>query len=469
MNDPETKFQPFKSKMEAAGLKDINISNFRRYYDDLLAGETGMISRTEIKPVTDVTRYEDLVGYEDAGMDALDRTVVIKLNGGLGTSMGMARAKSLLPVKDDLSFLEIILHQILHLRRHQSARLPLVLMNSIDTRADSLDVLNRYPGMKQDISTDFVQSRVPKIRQTDLSPVCYPDNPDLEWCPPGHGDIYISMVNSGILSKLLDKGYQYAFVSNADNLGAVIDPRILGHFARKNLPFMMEVAVRTPADRKGGHLAQKRSGGLTLREVAQCPGDEISEFQNIDLYRYFNTNTIWLNLEVLGEFLKAHNNIITLPLIRNAKTVNPKDPNSEPVYQLETAMGAALALFPGAEALQVPRSRFLPVKTCQDLLGLWSDAYRLTDDYHVVQSRPENDPVICRLDPDHYRIIDQLMEKFPAGAPSLIDCRECTIVGNIIFGEDIVLTGNVTVRNTGNKIRHLPDNTRLDNHTLDIT
>src|SRR5438105_1204399 len=83
---------------------------------------------------------------------------------------------------------------------------------------------------------------------------------ELEWCPPGHGDIYTALVTSGMLDALLDAGYEHAFVSNSDNLGAVLDPRILAWFAAERIPFLMEVADRTEADRKGGHIAQRPGG-----------------------------------------------------------------------------------------------------------------------------------------------------------------------------------------------------------------
>src|SRR5215208_5233937 len=97
-----------------------------------------------------------------------------------------------------------------------------------------------------------------------LPQASWPDDPRLEWAPPGHGDLYTSLVTSGMLAELLEHGYEFAFVANSDNLGAVLEPRILSWFAREELPFAMEVADRTQADRKGGHPARLRAGGLVL-------------------------------------------------------------------------------------------------------------------------------------------------------------------------------------------------------------
>src|SRR4051794_26967963 len=297
---PEDGLTQSVEKMRAEGVADLAIRNFEHYYRLLSGGEKGMLPESEIEPVDDVP---DAEVFPDGGPDArtaLDRTVVVKLNGGLGTSMGMTRSKSLLEAKDGLTFLDVIARQVLELRRRSGARLPLVLMNSFYTRDDSLAALERYPELPVDVPLDFVQGKVPKIDAESLAPVSWPDDPELEWAPPGHGDLYTALVTSGMLAELLERGYEYAFVSNADNLGATLDERILGWFAGKELPFAMEVADRTEADRKGGHLARRRDGGLVLREIAQTPDEDEDAFQDISRHRFFNTNTLWVNLRALS-------------------------------------------------------------------------------------------------------------------------------------------------------------------------
>jgi len=451
-------FKPFEVRMQAAGLHTIVIESFRHYYNQLVKGESGLISRLEIDPVDDIPDMETLDDYSKAGQTAMREAVVIKLNGGLGTGMGMEKAKSLLKVKNDLSFLDIIARQVLHNRNQYDCKLPLVLMDSFSTQADSLAALEEYPGLKGSIPLDFLQNKVPKINRNGLNPVSWPQNPELEWCPPGHGDIYIALVTSGMLDTLLEKGYKYAFVSNADNLGAVIDSKILGYFASHNISFMMEVADRTEADRKGGHLARLKNGNLTLRESAQCPEEEEEEFQDITSYKYFNTNTLWVNLVSLKALLKEKNNMLPLPLIINSKTVDPRDKSSPKVFQLETAMGSAISVFPGAQALRVPRVRFAPVKACVDLLGLWSDAYVLTEDSHVIQN-PERrlGQIVIELDPRYYKLFDEMKARFPNGVPSLVDCEKLVVEGDILFGQNIVIKGNAHITNKGKKQLVIPD------------
>ncbi|MCB0006044.1 MAG: UTP--glucose-1-phosphate uridylyltransferase [Anaerolineales bacterium] len=443
----DDRFQPFAQKMRAESLPEIVIDTFRHYYRQLHDGGTGLIREHEIRPVQDLPDAETFANnLGDHGVDALDQTIVIKLNGGLGTSMGLEKAKSLLKVKDGHTFLDIIARQAIH------SRVPLVLMNSFNTQADSLTLLNKYKELDSLIPRDFVQHKVPKIRQADLAPANHDADPSQEWNPPGHGDIYTALVTSGMLSKLLAAGYRYAFVSNADNLGAVLDTRILGYFSQRQLPFMMEVADRTEADKKGGHLAQTPDGQLILRESAQCDDEDTDYFQDIDRHRYFNTNNLWLNLVALQQVLQERNGILGLPMIRNRKTINPRNPDSEPVFQLETAMGSAIATFKGAGAIRVPRHRFSPVKTTSDLLAVRSDAYLLTEDYRVIL-HPDRagEGVVVDLDSRYYKLIDEMEARFPAGAPSLIDCQRLTVRGDVRFEGPCRFTGSVEIINDQEK------------------
>src|SRR4051794_31467539 len=284
-------------KMRAEGVAEAAIRAFEHYYRQLEAGETGLMPEASIEPVTDLPSLGELPEDPEAEREALQHAIVLRLNGGLGTSMGLQRAKSLLEAKDGLSFLDVIARQVLALRRRHDAPVPLVLMNSFSTREDSLEALGRYPELESGIPLDFVQNKEPKIRVDDLMPVEWPPDPELEWCPPGHGDLYTALVTSGMLEALLDRGYEYAFVSNSDNLGAVLDPRILSWFAAERVPFLMEAADRTEADRKGGHLAVRQPDGqLVLREIAQTPDEDRDAFQDIERHRYFNTNTLWVSL-----------------------------------------------------------------------------------------------------------------------------------------------------------------------------
>ncbi|MFW6096550.1 MAG: UTP--glucose-1-phosphate uridylyltransferase [Chloroflexota bacterium] len=438
------RFAPFADRMRAENLPQIVIRTFEHYYIRLLEGQTGLIAESEIRSVESLPDADSLPDHlADTGERALQKTVLMKLNGGLGTSMGLERAKSLLRIKGELTFLDVIAHQA------REAGVPLVLMNSFNTREDSLGALQRYPWLEeQEVPLDFLQHKIPRIVQETLEPVTWADDRELEWCPPGHGDIYTALVTSGMLDTLLAEGYEYVFVSNADNLGAALDLKILGYFAEERLPFMMEVADRTEADRKGGHLAQTTEGQLILRESAQCPTQDMDAFQDVRRHRYFNTNNLWLHLPSLRRVMDERDNLLGLPMIRNEKTVDPRDATTTPVYQLETAMGSAIGVFEGAGALRVPRERFTPVKTTDDLLAVRSDAFVLTDDHRIV-ANPDHKggDLVVELDSNFYRLVDQLEQRFPHGPPSLVRCRRFEVMGDVRFGRDVVARGIVRVMN----------------------
>ncbi|MEA2450013.1 MAG: UTP--glucose-phosphate uridylyltransferase, partial [Thermoleophilaceae bacterium] len=452
-------------KMRADGAPQVAIDTFAHYYERLAAGEQGTLGEDEIEPVDDVPDADELRDPGDDAAELLDKAVAIRLNGGLGTSMGMTKAKSLLEAKDGLSFLDVIARQVLGLRERSGARVPLVLMNSFATRDESLEALERHEGLSADLPPDFVQGRVPKIEAGDeLRPVSWPDDPDMEWAPPGHGDIYTSLKTSGMLEKMLDAGYEYAFVANSDNLGATLDPRILAWFAGERLPFAMEVADRTGADRKGGHIARRRDGGgLVLREVAQTPDEDMDAFQDVERHRYFNTNNLWIDLRALADLMDERDGVLGLPMIVNRKTADPGDKSSPAVYQLETAMGAAIDVFDSAAALRVPRTRLAPVKTTSDLLALRSDAYVLRDDAGV-ELAPERDgrPPLVELDDDYYKLLRDFDARFEHGPPSLVECERLTVEGDVAFGSDVVVRGEVRVSNDGDEQLRIDDGTVLE-------
>ncbi len=453
-------FNLFADKMRAEDLPQVAIKSFEYYYRKLTTGESGLLSECAITPVGSLPDVSGLdPGLAAIGAQNLERTVVVKLNGGLGTSMGLERAKSLLVVRPDLTFLDIIARQAVRNRCY------LLLMNSFATEQDSLRILERYPELRRGIPLSFLQHKVPKVRKDDLTPVEVPDNPGLEWCPPGHGDIYLALRTSGLLDQLLQSGLRYAFVSNSDNLGAILEPLILGYFASKEIPFLMEVADRTESDRKGGHLARLKEpdARFVLRESAQCPAADLDDFQDIRKHRHFNTNNLWIDLMALSRVQDQSSGFLPLPMIRNEKTVNPADPSSTPVFQLETAMGAAISVFPGAAAIRVPRDRFAPVKTCGDLLAVRSDATVLTEDWRVVPN-PERllPPPVVELDPRYFRLIGDLEKRFPYGPPSLIRCKSFRVHGDFEFERNVVCRGQVVLSNRGSRTVRIQKGEILD-------
>jgi len=434
-------FDAFEKKMRAAGMGDAPVAVFKRNYEALLRDETGLIPEDSIAPAGDLPKADEVPAGD--GADLLGQTVIVKLNGGLGTGMGLLGPKSLLAVRDGVNFLDLMVRQTLSLREKSGTNVRLLLMNSFSTSKDTLAHLQRYQeqGFADASEVEMMQNMVPKIDAATFKPVEWPAEPEQEWCPPGHGDLYPALVGSGWLDRLLNEGVKYAFVSNSDNLGAILDPALLAFFADSGAPFMMEVTRRTAADRKGGHLARRKSDGrLLLREVAQCPDADLNEFQNIDKHQYFNTNSLWLNLEKLKAQLTTDSGVLPLPMIKNTKTVDPRDPKSPAVFQLEIAMGSAIECFEGALAVEVPRSRFAPVKTTADLLALRSDAYEVLHDGQVrLRAERHGVPPDISLSGE-YKLVDSLDA---LGVPSLIHCHSLKISGLVSFEEGVIIEGEV--------------------------
>ena len=447
-----------QDKMRADGLPEAAIAVFSDYYRQLESGQTGLILEETIAPLLDPPMLADLEVDADAAREALDKTVIIKLNGGLGTSMGLDKAKNLLPLRDGMTFLDIIVKQVLAARARHGVRLPLLLMNSFRTAADTERALAAYPELARDgLPLGFVQNREPKLTADDLEPVEWPADPELEWCPPGHGDLYIALQSSGVLDQLIETGYQYANVCNGDNLGTAPNPAIAGWFAASGAPYAAEVCHRTVNDRKGGHLAiRKADQQLILRDTAQTADAEMDFFTDEHRHPFFHTNNLWFDLVKLRDALVARESVLGLPMIRNEKTVDPADKSSTKVIQIESAMGAAVEVFEGATAICVGRDRFLPVKTTNELLLLRSDLYELDEDYRLVATTDST--VKVNLDPDHYKLVQDFDARF-AGPLGLRGATSFAVQGDWSFGTDVTVVGSVAL--TADDARTVDDGTVL--------
>lgn len=449
-------FELSASKMRDAGMSDTAIAQFSHLYEVWRNNEKGSFIREhDVEQIKTVPSFHEI--YEtidhDKAVKAFAKTAFIKLNGGLGTSMGLSCAKSLLPVRRhkarQMRFIDIIIGQVLTARQRLGVDLPLILMNSFRTSKDTLQVLKRNRKFVQnDIPVEIIQHQEPKILAQTGEPVSYPEDPTLEWCPPGHGDLYSTIWESGILDKLSECGFSYLFISNSDNLGARPSRTLAQYFENTHAPFMIEVAKRTQADRKGGHIVRDiETGRMLLREMSQVNPEDKRSAQSINKHPYFNTNNIWIRIDALKKMLKKYNGVLPLPVICNNKTVDPTNPESAKVVQLETAMGAAVSLFDDAICVEVDRMRFLPVKTTNDLFIMRSDRFHLTDSYEMEDGNyifPDID-----LDPRYYRNIDDFNERFPYSVPALAAAKSVTIKGDWTFGNQVSMFADAVLQDSG--------------------
>ncbi|ODV80069.1 UTP-glucose-1-phosphate uridylyltransferase [Suhomyces tanzawaensis NRRL Y-17324] len=428
---------------------------FRRYLTDKASGNT--LDWDKIKSPTP----SEVVAYDTLGESAasnLSKLAVLKLNGGLGTSMGCVGPKSVIEVRDGNTFLDLSVRQIEHLNRKYDADVPLLLMNSFNTDADTAKIIKKYQGHRIRVKT-FNQSRFPRIFKDSLLPVPESFDDSLEaWYPPGHGDLFEALVQSGELDALLAQGREILFVSNGDNLGATVDTKILDHMIETGAEYLMELTDKTRADVKGGTLINYE-GQVRLLEIAQVPKEHVEEFKSIKKFKYFNTNNLWINLRAIKNLVEQ--NAIQAEIIPNQKTISIGNSDIN-VLQLETAVGAAIRHFKGAHGVVVPRSRFLPVKTCSDLLLVKSDLFYL--EHGALKLDPTRDgfsnPLI-KLG-SHFKKVSGFQSRIPH-MPKILELDHLTITGNVNLGRGVTLKGTVIiVCNDGEKI-DIPNGSILEN------
>ncbi|KAG8819822.1 UTP-glucose-1-phosphate uridylyltransferase [Serendipita sp. 399] len=389
---------------------------------------------------------------EEVDVSILNKIAVLKLNGGLGTTMGMGGLpKSALEVRDGMTFLDLS-----HLNEQYKVNVPFILMNSFNTDEDTQRIIQKYANHNIQILT-FNQSRHPRINKDSLLPVARSAISDKsQWYPPGHGDIFDALSDSGLLDKLIEAGKEYIFVSNVDNLGADVDLKILGHLVESQTEFLMELTDKTKADVKGGTIIDYR-GHVRLLEIAQVPKEHVEDFKSVRKFKYFNTNSVYISLPAIKRIMDEEDGF-ELDIIVNNKSMD----DGTPVIQLETAVGAAIKHFKNAHGVNVPRSRFLPVKSCSDLLLVTSDLYSLEHGKLVMNpARMFNQTPVVKLG-DTFKKIGNFQKRF-GSIPNILELDHLTVSGDVWFGKNITLRGTVIiVANEGNKI-DLPDGSILEN------
>ncbi|KAF2197839.1 UDP-glucose pyrophosphorylase [Delitschia confertaspora ATCC 74209] len=431
---------------------------FRRYLNDKAKGNAIEWSRIAPPKAEQVVNYGDLANSES--VEYLNKLAVVKLNGGLGTSMGCVGPKSVIEVRDGMSFLDLSVRQIEYLNRTYNVNVPFVLMNSFNTDADTANIIKKYEGHNIDIMT-FNQSKYPRVLKDSLLPAPKSADSDIaNWYPPGHGDVFESLYNSGILDKLIDRGIEIIFLSNADNLGAVVDLRILQHMVDSKSEYIMELTDKTKADVKGGTIIDYE-GSVRLLEIAQVPKEHVNEFKSIKKFKYFNTNNIWMNLKAVKRVVE--NNELAMEIIPNGKSI-PADKKGEAdlsVLQLETAVGAAIRHFNNAHGVNVPRRRFLPVKTCSDLMLVKSDLYRLEHGQLVMDPNRFGPAPLIKLGSD-FKKVSSFQARIPS-IPKIVELDHLTITGAVNLGRGVTLKGTVIIVATEGSTIDIPPGSVLEN------
>ncbi|XP_059095630.1 UTP--glucose-1-phosphate uridylyltransferase-like isoform X5 [Tigriopus californicus] len=444
-----------------ADLVDKEFDGFRDLFGKFLTAEHQSVKWDKIEklPADAIRAYDDLPQPSKSEIQGmLQKLVVVKLNGGLGTSMGCKGPKSVIPVRNDLTFLDLTVQQIENLNKTYDADVPLVLMNSFNTDEETHKIIQKYSGFRVRIMT-FNQSRYPRINKESLMPVARDirtENDIEAWYPPGHGDFYQSFYNSHLLTELVSQGREFAFMSNIDNMGATVDLSILNLCLKENHEFIMEVTDKTRADVKGGTLIQYE-GKLRLLEVAQVAKDHLEDFKSVKKFNVFNTNNLWMSLPAITRVIEEK--MLDMEVIVNPKVLE----GGVNVLQLETAVGAAMKCFDNGMGINVPRSRFLPVKKSSDLLLIMSNLYSLRNGSLVMSpERMFQTTPLIKLGDAHFKKVGDFLNRF-ASCPDIIELDHLTVSGNVNFGKNVALRGTVIIiANHGDQI-DIPSGSILEN------
>ncbi|VDD95135.1 unnamed protein product [Enterobius vermicularis] len=430
---------------------DANV--FLKLYKQLLTEPT-TIKWSQMRPLS--SEYEiDYDGLpEVAGREAmiLNRLCVLKLNGGLGTTMGCSGPKSLLVVRDGLTFLDIAIKQNESLNQKYGSDVPLLLMNSFNTESDICQYLSTICKSVR----CFTQSKCPRIDAVTHKPVftLNNSNENESWYPPGHGNVFESMEFSGILDELIAENREICFISNIDNTGATVDLKIAQFMIESGTEYAMECTQKTLADTKGGTLIEI-NGGIMHLEMPQVPQANVEEFCSLRTFKMFNTNNIWVNLRNV----KARLPEMKMEIIVNRKKLG----NGNQVLQLETSVGGAIRNFQKVVSVKVPRARFLPVKKTQDLLALMSDIYEMDEfcNVRLKVGRPIAEQPVIKLSEEFSSIAD--FRKRFASIPRIADLVRLRVDGDVVFGSSVVLKGDVIIVADEGKLLEIPNGSFIEN------
>ncbi|GMN42320.1 hypothetical protein TIFTF001_011533 [Ficus carica] len=331
-------------------------------------------------------------------------------------------------------------------------------MNSFNTHDDTLKIVEKYSNSNVDIQT-FNQSQYPRLVVEDFTPLPSKGQTGKDgWYPPGHGDVFPSLKNSGKLHALLSKGKEYVFIANSDNLGAIVDLKILSHLIKNKNEYCMEVTPKTLADVKGGTLISYEER-VQLLEIAQVPDEHASSSTLVlgsDLLACCETR--WVNLNAIKRLVESDE--LKMEIIPN-----PKEVDGIKVLQLETAAGAAIRFFDNAIGINVPRSRFLPVKATSDLLLVQSDLYTLEDGF-IIRNKARTNPAnpSIELGPE-FKKVGNFLSRFKS-IPSIVDLDSLKVSGDVWFGAGIVLKGKVSITAKPGVKLEIPDAAVLENKNI---
>ncbi|XP_044466910.1 UTP--glucose-1-phosphate uridylyltransferase-like isoform X2 [Mangifera indica] len=412
-------------------------------------GKVGQIKnnnkKSEIDSLRDevlVVPYDSLAPISEDTVEAkmfLDKLVVVKFNGVVGTNMGFTGPKSAIEFHNNLTFMDLMVNQIESLNSKFGCNVPLVLMDTTETHGDTQKVVEKYSASKIDIHS---------FRQKALEGQSGKD----KLHPSDHGAVFLSLMKSGTLDVLLSQGKEYALVVHADNVAAVVDPKILNHLIQNEIEYCMEVTPTTSIDLKNS-IINSRQGKFQLMNITQNPAKHSD-----GRFKFIDTRNLWVNL-------KAIKRLVDTDALKMESLSASKEEYSDQIKLQDTAADSAIRFFDRTSGINVPPSRFLPLNSTSDLLLLKSDLYSSMDGV-LVRNNARNNPSnpSIELGPE-FKEVSDFLSRFKS-IPSIIDLDSLKVTGDVWFGAGITLKGRVNiVAKPGMKLE-IPDGAVLENKVI---
>ncbi|KAJ0106630.1 hypothetical protein Patl1_19459 [Pistacia atlantica] len=432
--------------------------------------KVGQIENSEKKSEIDSLRdevlvvpYDSLAPISEDTVEAkmfLDKLVVVKFNGVLGTNMGFGGPKSAIEVHDKLTFMDLMVNQIESLNSKFGCNVPLVLMDTTETNNDTQKVVEKYSASKIDIHSF---SQKPLEGQTGKD----------KQHPSDHGAVFLSLMKSGTLDVLLSQGKEYALVVHADNAAAVVDPKILNHLIQNKIEYCMEVTPTTSIDLRNS-MINLRQGKYQLVNITQNPAKHHCFLLNTPAdvlfccsfmikksdgkFKFIDTRNLWVDL-------KAVKRLVDTDALKMESLSASKEENGYKINLQDTAAGSAIRFFDHTMSINVPPSRFLPLNSTSDLLLLQSDLYSSIDGI-LVRNNARNNPSnpSIELGPEFEKVSD-FLSRFKS-IPSIIKLDSLKVAGDVWFGAGITLKGRVNIAAKPGMKLEIPDGAVLENKEI---
>lgn len=396
-----------KEKKEAVVEKD----------EDTLTGEN-VEQDNHIGQTAQVFPYESLQPVPEGLSEKvlLEKLVIVKFNGSLGTRIGFSGPKCTMEIGGGLTCLDLIINQIEDLNAKYGCNIPLLLLNAGSAHRGVLKFLEKHPNK----NIHCVPQSSLHLDSFSNSSAKGQDNED-EMNSFNLAEVVLPLVNSGKLGELSSQGKEFILMLGSDNLAQVVDLKILYHMMENDIGFCLEVMPKSSE----------------IEESKQSQNEEDTPIPTTKKNWKF-VDTVWMGIQSIENILEGRAAEENLTISK---------------------------LFDNHFSLSVPKSRYLPVEATSDLFLLQSDLYTLSEGTVTRNTARENptDPSI-ELGP-LFKTVNDFQERFKS-IPSIIGLDSLKVAGDVSFGTGITLKGKVNIHARPGTRIEIPDGAVLEDTNI---